>query len=143
MTSEYLKQVLELHVAWRGNKPGGQRADLSGADLSSAYLSGANLSGANLSDANLSDADLRRANLSGGMYIMQIMASLTYLVALSTSDGLEVRSGCKHYPIAWWQENGEQLACDHGYTDVQIAEYKRHFAYIAEWHAAVRQEAPK
>ena len=81
---EHLKQVLELHVAWRGNKPGGQRAnlsgadlhnanlynadlynaDLSGADLSGAYLSGAYLRGANLRNANLSGADLRSANLS-------------------------------------------------------------------------------
>ena len=65
MTSEHLKQVLELHVAWRGNKPGGQRADLSGANLSGAKLSGANLNGANLSGADLSGADLSSAYLSG------------------------------------------------------------------------------
>ena len=65
MTSEHLKQVLELHVAWLGNKPGGQRANLSGADLHNANLSGAYLRGANLRNANLSGADLRNANLSG------------------------------------------------------------------------------
>ena len=65
MTSEHLKQVLELHVAWRGNKPGGQRADLSGANLSGAKLRGADLRGADLSGANLSGADLYNADLSG------------------------------------------------------------------------------
>ena len=64
MTSEHLKQVLELHVAWRGNKPGGQRADLRDANLSGANLNGANLSGAKLSGANLSGADLYNADLS-------------------------------------------------------------------------------
>ena len=65
MTSEHLKQVLELHVAWRGNKPGGQRADLSGANLRGANLRGANLSiSAYLHGANLSSADLRNANPS-------------------------------------------------------------------------------
>ena len=65
MTSEHLKQVLELHVAWRGNKPGGQRADLSGANLNGANLSGADLHNANLHSANLSSAYLSSADLSG------------------------------------------------------------------------------
>ncbi len=75
MTPEEIKQVLELHAAWLGNREGGKRANLSGAnlsranlsgaDLSRANLSGANLYGANLSGANLSGADLSRANLSG------------------------------------------------------------------------------
>ena len=60
MTPDQLKAVLDLHAAWLGNIPEGQRANLSGANLS-----GANLSGADLSGANLSGADLRNANLSG------------------------------------------------------------------------------
>ena len=70
MTQNEIKQVLELHAAWLGNREGGVRANLSGANLSRANLSRANLSGANLSGANLyraylSGANLSRADLSG------------------------------------------------------------------------------
>jgi hypothetical protein len=58
ITKEELKQVLDLHAAWLGNREGGNRANLSGADLSGADLSGADLSGADLSGANLSGANL-------------------------------------------------------------------------------------
>jgi hypothetical protein len=65
MTTDKLKQVLELHTKWYRGEAGGTRADLSGANLSWANLSGADLSGANLSRADLSGADLSGANLSG------------------------------------------------------------------------------
>ena len=47
-TTDQLKQVLELHAAWLGNRAGGERADLRDANLSGADLRDANLSGANL-----------------------------------------------------------------------------------------------
>ena len=65
MTSDEIKQVLELHAAWMDGKPEGKNANLYGANLRCADLSGANLSGADLCAANLSGADLRSANLSG------------------------------------------------------------------------------
>ncbi len=70
MTSEQLKEILDLHTAWLTNQPNGKRANLSsaylsGAYLSGAYLRGANLRGANLRGANLRGADLRGANLRG------------------------------------------------------------------------------
>ena len=65
MNSEQLKQVLELHAAWLGNRAGGKRADLRGADLRSTYLRGANLYGANLRGADLYGANLRGADLYG------------------------------------------------------------------------------
>ena len=66
MTSEHLKQVLELHVSWLGIKPGGQRANLGGADLGGADLNGADLRNANLRGANLRGAYLLGAkNISG------------------------------------------------------------------------------
>ena len=39
MTSEQLKEILDLHTAWLTNQPNGKRANLSSADLSSANLS--------------------------------------------------------------------------------------------------------
>ena len=125
-----------------------KEAYLSGANLSRAYLSGAYLSGANLSRAYLSGANLSRAYLSrayligailpAGMSIMQILGSRVPLVALSTPEGLEVRSGCEHHDLEWWQANGETLGRKEGYSDSQIDEYKRHFVYLTEWHAFVR-----
>ena len=38
-----IKEVLEKHLKWIKDEPGGERADLSGANLSGANLSGANL----------------------------------------------------------------------------------------------------
>ena len=52
MTSEEIKQVLELHKKWLNNEQGGERADLRRADLSEADLSGADLSEAGLSGAD-------------------------------------------------------------------------------------------
>ena len=65
MNRDELNKVLEDHRAWRLDKSGGNRANLSRANLSWAKLSGAKLSGADLSWANLSRADLSRAKLSG------------------------------------------------------------------------------
>jgi len=64
-----LEKILEAHIKWLRNEPGGKRADLSradlsGADLSRATLCDANLSGAELSETNLSRANLCRADLS-------------------------------------------------------------------------------
>ena len=64
MTSEEIKEVLDLHKKWL-NEQGGERADLCWADLSGADLRGADLSGADLRGADLSGADLRGADLSG------------------------------------------------------------------------------
>ncbi len=60
-----LKEILDRHLLWLEDEPGGMRANISEADLSWADLSGANLSGANLSGADLFGADLSEANLSG------------------------------------------------------------------------------
>lgn len=57
-TKDELKEILDKHLKWLRNKPGGERADLSGADLSGADLYGANLYGANLSCANLYGAKI-------------------------------------------------------------------------------------
>jgi uncharacterized protein YjbI with pentapeptide repeats len=64
MTTEQIKQTLDLHSKWLAKEEGGVRADLSGANLCRASLSGADLSWADLSGANLSRADLSGANLS-------------------------------------------------------------------------------
>ena len=116
-------------------------ARLDGASLVRASLVGASLVGASLDGARLDGARLDGASLPDGMFIMQIMASCGYLVALSTPEGLEVRSGCQHHLYEWWIDNGKQLGRDEGYSDGQIAEYDRHFAYIAEWHKIVRGTA--
>ena len=58
MTSEEIKQVLELHKKWLRNEQGGEKANLRWANLS-----GADLSWADLRRADLSEADLRGANL--------------------------------------------------------------------------------
>jgi hypothetical protein len=55
MEPEKLQEILNLHLAWLNNGPGGMKANLSWA----------NLRGANLSRANLSRADLWGADLSG------------------------------------------------------------------------------
>ena len=57
MTSEEIKDVLDLHKKWLNNEQGGERADLRGADLSGADLREADLSGANLRGADLREAD--------------------------------------------------------------------------------------
>ena len=60
MTSEEIKNVLELHKKWLNNEQGGERADLRGADLRNV---GANLRGANLYRADLRGADLSKVDL--------------------------------------------------------------------------------
>ena len=65
MTSEEIKQVLELHKKWLNNKQNGERANLREANLHEANLSGANLRGADLRWAELRAANLSGANLRG------------------------------------------------------------------------------
>ena len=65
MTSEEIKQVLELHKKWLNNEQGGERANLSGAELSEANLRGADLHWADLRGAELHWADLSEADLRG------------------------------------------------------------------------------
>ena len=65
-TKMQIKDLLEKHLKWINNEPGGGRAIVEArANLSRANLSWANLSRANLSRANLSRANLSRADLSG------------------------------------------------------------------------------
>ena len=80
MTAAELKSILDKHRLWLEDKPGGERAnltgaslrgadligaDLAGADLTVADLTGAYLTGANLIGADLAGADLTGANLTG------------------------------------------------------------------------------
>ena len=53
MEPEKLQEILNLHLAWLNNGPGGMKANLRGANLSWANLRGANLSRADLRGANL------------------------------------------------------------------------------------------
>ena len=43
MNAEKLKEILDKHLKWLRNKPGGSRANLAGANLSGANLSGAKI----------------------------------------------------------------------------------------------------
>ena len=65
MTSDEIKQVLDLHKKWLNEEDGGERANLRWADLRVATLSGADLRGADLSGANLRGVDLCWADLRG------------------------------------------------------------------------------
>jgi hypothetical protein len=112
-------------------------ANLEGANLRGAYLEGANLEGAYLEGANLEGAYLRGAYLPEGMTILQILGSVHGIVALKTSDGVEVRIGCRHKPLDWWLEHYRATSRTNDYTDAQIEEYGRHLAYVASWAAAI------
>jgi len=99
------------------------RADLSRAYLNGAYLRGADLRGAYLSDAILPD----------GMHIIQVLGSSHGIVALATSEGVELRIGCHHKPLAEWQKHYKAIGRANGYTPAQIREYGAHITYIAWW----------
>jgi len=131
-------------------------ANLRGAYLRGAYLEGANLEGANLEGANLRGAYLEGANLRGayleganlrgaylpeGMAILQIHGSMHGIVALKTPNGIEVRIGCEHHPLGWWQEHYQATGRQNDYTQSQIEEYGRHLAYIAEWATFTSKES--
>ena len=114
-----IADTLTAHVAWLTGT-GGARAVLTGADLTGADLTGANLAGADLTGAYLAGA-----KLPAGMALIQVHGSRVPLVAISTSEGLEVRSGCQHHQIGWWHKNGVKLARVEEYSDAQIAEASR------------------
>ena len=65
LTTEQLKEILDLHQKWLNGEEGGAKANLRCADLRGADLRGADLRGADLSGANLRCADLRCADLRG------------------------------------------------------------------------------
>ncbi|MFA7121241.1 MAG: hypothetical protein WC277_07150 [Bacilli bacterium] len=47
-------------------------------------------------------------------------------------DGL-VASGCIVKPLAWWLENVERCAEEHGYTPIEQREHRMHIEHIAAW----------
>jgi hypothetical protein len=61
-----LALVLEAHLRWRTNEPGGVRLNLTGANLRGANMSGAYMRGANMSGAYMVDANMRGATLPVG-----------------------------------------------------------------------------
>ena len=107
-------------------------ANLSGANLSEANLGGANLGGADLSGANLSGAYL------GDLKILQVGGSVHFIVALSTPDGLELRIGCHHKPLAEWLKHYRAIGKVNGYTPAQITEYGAHLKYVAAWAKTIK-----
>ena len=117
-------------------------ANLIGANLSGAYLGGADLSEANLGGANLGGADLSGANLSGAnlgdLKILQVGGSVHFIVALSTPDGLELRIGCHHKPLAEWLKHYRAIGKVNGYTPAQITEYGAHLKYVAAWAKTIK-----
>jgi len=115
-------------------------ANLSGADLRDAYLRGANLSDANLSGAYLSGADLSGAKLVGERPILQISplgSRNDTLLALITSSGLRVKTGCFYGDR---EEFAAAIEDTHGDT-VHGNEYRAALAMI-DAHAATWTPAP-
>jgi len=47
-------------------------------------------------------------------------------------DGL-VASGCIVKPLAWWLENVDRCAEEHGYSEQEQREYRLHIEHIAAW----------
>jgi hypothetical protein len=88
MTPEEIKQVLELHAAWLGDREGGKKANLRGANLYGANLYGANLYGANLREANLPDT-VKVASLCFGGCEIFITSTHTTI-------------GCQHHANENW-----------------------------------------
>ena len=112
-------------------------ADLSGANLGEANLGGANLIGANLGGADLSGANLSGAYL-GDLKILQVGGSVHFIVALSTPDGVELRIGCHHKPLAEWLKHYRAIGKVNGYTPAQITEYGAHLKYVAAWAKTIK-----
>lgn len=111
-------------------------ARLARANLSRADLSGANLAGANLAGANLSEASLALANLSGVNCLTAIADFLRLggsRDAIIAIDNDNVSIGCMRHPLAWWREHYEATGKRNNYTAAQIAEYKLHIEYVAQW----------
>ena len=49
------------------------------------------------------------------------------------SEGVELRIGCHHKPLAEWQQHYKAIGRVNGYTPAQIREYGAHITYIAWW----------
>jgi hypothetical protein len=44
-----------------------------------------------------------------------------------------IASGCIERPLAWWLENVERCAQEHGYSEKEQKEYRLHVEHIAAW----------
>ena len=110
-----------------------REAAKGGANLSRADLSRANLSRADLSGAYLSGANLSGAYLPEGTHIMQVLGSVHGVVAIATTEGVELRIGCHHKSMAEWQKHYKAIGRANGYTPAQIKEYGAHITYAAWW----------
>ena len=57
---------------------------------------------------------------------------------IATKDAIHV--GCMREGLDWWREHHEAVGRKQGYTSAQVAEYRRHIEYAAEWLAEQAQE---
>ena len=94
MEQKQLNEILDKHKLWLEDKPGGEKADLSGADLRDLYLSNADLRRASLINANLRYVDLSSADLIGSdLTYADLRAAILAYAILSDANltGVDLR----------------------------------------------------
>jgi len=78
MNQKELDLILANHINWLNDKPGGERAVLTGAVLTDAVLTGAVLTRAVLTDAVLTDAVLTDAVLTGAVLTRAVLTRANF-----------------------------------------------------------------
>lgn len=57
-----------------------------------------------------------------------------------TSETAQTIAKAVREGLDWWREHHEAVGRKQGYTSAQVAEYRRHIEYAAEWLAEQTQE---
>ena len=107
------------------------RANLSGAELEGTDLRGASLHGANLRDAKLSGVNRRLTVINGSVHTL-----------IAHDQGIQV--GCKIKELGWWTNSAiAKLGASEGYTQEQIAEYKKYICFAKGLYLVEAKDSTK
>ena len=67
-----------------------------------------------------------------------VIIGTRHLVCIPSAGNMKI--GCMEHDIAWWRENGSEVAARENYTTDQVKEYAAYFALAEAWMAVYPEE---
>ena len=104
-----------------------------GGTIWGGTINGGTIEGGTINGGTIWDGTIEGGTIRGGTITFSplLIFGSRYFVGYA-GDGL-VASGCIAKPLAWWLENVERCAEEHGYTPTEQREYRMHIEHVAAW----------
>ena len=111
----------------------GEHALIYGGTIRDGTIWGGTIEGGTIWGGTIKGGTIYGGTIKGGTITFSplLIYGSRYFVGYA-GDGL-VASGCIVKPLAWWLENVERCAEEHGYTPTEQREYRMHIEHVAAW----------